>query len=254
MTFFGTGTSTGVPVIGCQCETCTSYDPRDKRLRTSALVEIEDGPTLLIDAGPDFRYQMLRSHTKRIDAILITHKHYDHMGGLDDVRGLNYTTRNEVSVFAQPNVAAALRRNLHYAFAASPYPGAPKISLNEIATETFEAAGVEVTTLPVIHGQMPITGFRIGPLAYVTDASQMPEETIERAKGVDTLVLNALGPLAHPSHFNLDQAIEVAQKIGARQTYFTHISHKMPPMAQMEGQLPEGMQLAYDELKIKVGD
>lgn len=150
LTFFGTGTSTGVPVIGCQCETCTSYDPRDKRLRTSALVEIEDGPTLLIDTGPDFRYQMLRSHTKKIDAILITHKHYDHVGGLDDVRGLNYTTRNDVSVFAQPNVAASIRRNLHYAFAASPYPGAPKISLNEIATETFEAAGVEVTTLPVI--------------------------------------------------------------------------------------------------------
>ncbi len=252
LTFLGTGTSTGVPVLGCHCATCSSNDPKDKRLRSSALINIENGPTILIDAGPDFRQQILRCGAETIDAILLTHEHYDHVGGLDDVRGLNYTTGHGVNLFAQPNVIEAVKRNLHYAFAATPYPGSPVIYLNEITTDKFTAAGIEITTLPVIHGRLPIIGFRIGPLAYITDASQVPEETIAKAQGVDTLVINALGPFTHPSHMSLSQAIDVATRIGANHTYLTHISHKMPPMADVEATLPPNMRLGYDGLKTHI--
>lgn len=253
VTFLGTGTSTGVPVLGCHCDTCTSADARDKRLRSSVLIEVEGGPTLLIDAGPDFRHQMLRSHTERLDAILLTHEHYDHVGGLDDVRGLNYSQKRDISVYAQPNVVGAVMHNLFYAFSPTPYPGAPRILLNEIADEAFTVGDVRIETLPVMHGSLPIIGFRIGPVAYITDASRVPDETIEKARGVDTLILNALGPFPHPSHLNLEQAIEVAGRIGARRTLFTHISHKMPRQSEMKGKLPEGMELAWDGLRIDVG-
>lgn len=253
LTFLGTGTSTGVPVLGCHCDTCSSANAKDKRLRSSVLMEVEDGPTLLIDAGPDFRYQMLRSQTEQLDAILLTHEHYDHVGGLDDVRGLNYSQKRDISVYAQPNVVKAVMHNLFYAFSATPYPGSPRILLNEIADDEFTVGGVRIETLPVMHGDLPIIGFRIGPLAYITDASQVPDETIEKASGVDTLVLNALGPLPHRSHLNLEQAIGVARRIGARRTLFTHISHKMPRYDDMRGALPEGMELAWDGLKVLVG-
>lgn len=252
LTFLGTGTSTGVPVIGCHCETCLSKDPRDKRLRSSVLVEIERGCRILIDAGPDFRYQMLRSHTEKLDAILLTHEHYDHVGGLDDVRGFNYSMRRDIQVFARPDVISAVKHNLFYAFSTNPYPGSPRIILNEIDEDEFCVSGVKVEVLHVMHGDLPIIGFRIGPLAYITDASLVPEETINRAKGVDTLVLNALGPLPHRSHLNLEQAVDVATRIGARQTYFTHMSHKMPPAAKMRGKLPAGMRLAQDGLSILI--
>lgn len=252
LTFMGTGTSTGVPVLGCHCRTCQSADPRDKRLRSSVLVEISGGPSILIDAGPDFRYQMLRSGTERLDAILLTHEHYDHVGGLDDVRGLNYSQRRDITVFAQPNVTEAVRHNLYYAFAPTPYPGSPRIILNEITDDDFVVAGTRVRALHVMHGGLAIIGFRIGPLAYITDASMVPEATIRAAKGVDTLVLNALGPLPHRSHMDLEQAIDVASLIGARRTYFTHISHKMPPAADMRGTLPATMRLAYDGLTVEV--
>lgn len=252
LTFMGTGTSTGVPVLGCHCATCASADPRDKRLRSSALVEISGGPRILIDAGPDFRYQMLRSGTERLDAILLTHEHYDHVGGLDDVRGLNYSQRRDIAVFARPDVAEAVRHNLYYAFAPTPYPGSPRIILNEITDDDFAVAGTRVRVLHVMHGELPIIGFRIGPLAYITDASHVPETTIRAAEGVDTLVLNALGPLPHHSHLNLEQAMDVASRIGARQTFFTHISHKMPPAAAMDDALPATMRLAYDGLIVGI--
>lgn len=252
LTFMGSGTSTGVPVLGCHCRTCQSADRRDKRLRSSALVEIFGGPSILIDAGPDFRWQMLRSGTERLDAILLTHEHYDHVGGLDDVRGLNYSQKRDIAVFAQPEVVKAVRHNLYYAFSPTPYPGSPRIILNEIADDDFIVAGVPVRALHVMHGDLPIIGFRIGPLAYITDASQVPEETIGAARGVDTLVLNALGPLPHRSHMDLEQAIEVASRIGARRTFFTHISHKMPPAADMDGVMPASMRLAYDGLSVDI--
>lgn len=252
LTFMGTGTSTGVPVLGCHCPTCSSADPRDKRLRSSALVEICGGPSILIDAGPDFRSQMLRSGTERLDAILLTHEHYDHVGGLDDVRGLNYSQRRDIAIFAQPNVAEAVRHNLYYAFAPTPYPGSPRIILNEITDDDFAVAGTRVRALHVMHGGLPIIGFRVGPLAYITDASLVPETTIRAAKGVDTLVLNALGPQPHRSHMDLEQAIDVASRIGARRTFFTHISHKMPAAAAMEDALPATMRLAYDGLTVEM--
>ena len=252
LTFLGTGTSTGVPVIGCHCETCESKDPRDHRLRSSVLVSVEDGPNILIDAGPDFRYQMLKSRTEALDAVLLTHEHYDHVGGLDDVRGLNYTTRRSVDIYAQPNVAEAVRRNLHYVFTQKPYPGAPRIDLHEIVGSKFPVHGIEVQTLPVMHGGLPIIGFRIGPLAYITDASVVPDATIRQARGVKVAVINALGPLPHPSHMNLSQAIEVAKQIGAQRTYFTHISHKMPPMNKMTALPLYNMQLAYDGLSVSI--
>lgn len=251
MTFLGTGTSTGVPVIGCQCPACTSQDPRDHRLRTSAMLKIDGATTLLIDAGPDFRQQMLRSGTNHIDAILLTHMHYDHVGGLDDVRGLNFTMRSGIDIYAQKATANAVRHNLFYVFSDHPYPGVPNITLNEITTETFHINKVAITPLPVMHDQLPIIGFRIGPVAYITDASLVPDSTIDLCEGVSLLAINALGLIPHHSHMNLEQAIEAAQKIGAKETYFTHIGHTMPLYSQIETHLPESMHLAFDGLCVE---
>ncbi len=254
MTFLGTGTSTGVPVIGCQCPACTSQDPRDHRLRSSALLKIDNGTTLLIDAGPDFRQQMLRSGTSHIDAILLTHMHYDHVGGLDDVRGLNFTMHSGIDIYAQKATADAVRHNLFYVFSDHPYPGVPNITLNEITTDTFRVRSTPITPLPVMHDQLPIIGFRIGPVAYITDASQVPEDTIELCKGANLLAINALGLSPHHSHMNLEQAVEVAKKVGAKETYFTHIGHTMPLYSQCDTLLPHSMHLAFDGLRVEVGE
>lgn len=254
ITFLGTGTSTGVPVIGCDCEVCQSRDPRDCRLRSSALIEASCGTTILIDAGPDFRQQILRQGTRRIDAILLTHEHYDHVGGLDDVRGLNYSTHAVADIYAQDRVLKAVRHNLYYAFSQTRYPGVPSISLHNISEQPFEVAGVMVWPLPVLHDKLPIIGFRVGRLAYVTDASLVPPETIALMSGADVLVLNALGPDPHHSHMNLEQAIGVARQVGARQTFFTHIGHKMGLYAERTPSLPPNMYLAYDGLTVSVAE
>ncbi len=251
MTFLGTGTSTGVPVIGCQCQACTSQDLHDRRLRSSALIRVDGDTTFLIDAGPDFRQQMLRSGTNHIDAILLTHMHYDHVGGLDDVRGLNFTMHSGIDIYAQKATANAVRHNLFYVFSDHPYPGVPNIALQEITTETFCVNQIEITPLPVMHDQLPIIGFRIGPVAYITDASLVPESTIELCRGVNILVVNALGLNTHHSHMNLEQAIEVAEKVGAQETYFTHIGHTMPLYSQCAPLLPKSMHLAYDGLRLE---
>lgn len=253
LTFFGTGTSTGVPVIGCQCETCLSTDPRDKRMRTSALIELDNPKaSILIDAGPDFRTQMLANGKTNIDAVLLTHIHYDHVGGLDDLRGVNYSMHRSIDVFAQQDVADGVMRNLHYAFSPHPYPGSPKMTMNVITHDTFTAAGHSVTPLPVLHGNLPILGFRLENLAYITDAKLIPDTTIKLAQGVDTLVINALQPREHPSHLNLEQAIDIARQIGARQTFFTHMSHEMGLHATRTRTLPNSMALAYDGLQVEI--
>lgn len=254
-TFFGTGTSTGVPVIGCACEVCTSPDPRDARLRASLLIEMgDDGPNILIDAGPDFRQQMLRNGTQKIDALLLTHLHYDHVGGLDDVRGVNHAVHHPVDVYGQEATINAIKRNLYYAFEHRPYPGSPRLKLHKIDKRRFTAAGTEITPLPVMHGGLQILGFRIGSLAYITDASIVPHSTIKLMEGIDTLILNALRPTHHHSHLSLDEAIEVAHRVGARQTFFTHMSHDIGLHAWRDATLPESMALAHDGLQVDVGD
>ena len=248
--FLGTGTSTGVPVIGCQCDVCRSADPHDKRLRASALLTLDNGRKLLIDCGPDFRQQILREGSPELEALLITHSHYDHVGGIDDLRPYCHGTRN-FPTYCKADVARDLRERNPWSFAEKLYPGVPTFEIHEVDPDKpFEIAGAEIVPLPVMHAKLPILGYRFGPLAYITDCKTMPEATFKRLEGVDTLVLNALRPEAHQSHLTLDEALEIAGRIGARRTYFTHMCHRIGLHAQR--QLPEGIELAYDGLEIEV--
>ena len=249
--FLGTGTSQGVPVIACSCAVCTSADPRDTRLRSSVLVRV-DGKTLLIDAGPDLRAQMLRSKLERLDAVLITHEHMDHVAGIDELRSFNFHQRQAMDIHAMPVTQEAIRRMYHYAFSEVRYPGTPVLDLHDIGDAPFMAGGVEVLPLPVMHMHMPVLGFRIGGLAYITDAKTIGPETMERIQGVDVLVLNALRRSAHSSHLNLEEALEVAARVGARATYFTHISHLLGLHAEVSTELPPQVHLAYDGLLVPV--
>ena len=248
--FLGTGTSTGVPMIGCHCPTCSSADLRDLRLRASALVTADNGARLLIDCGPDFRRQMLRAGSPALDALLVTHSHYDHVGGIDDLRPYCAGGRH-FPVYCKTDVAADLRERNPWSFARHLYPGVPTFAIHEIDPGSpFEVNGVTVTPLPVMHAALPILGFRIGQLGYVTDCKTMPESTVELLRGVDTLVLNALRPEPHMSHLSLGEAMELARAIGARRTFFTHMSHDMPPARCVE--LPEGFALAQDCTEIVI--
>lgn len=256
LTFLGTGTSTGVPQLRCGCEVCRSTDPRDSRLRTSALVET-GGKRILIDCGPDFREQMLRHGVRsvddRLDALLLTHQHYDHVGGIDDLRPYCYGIEPGFPIYCQGDVVRDLRARLPYCFSEHPYPGVPRIDLHEIkAGIPFQAAGVEVLPLGVNHYLLDILGFRIGALGYVTDAKKIPDATVEALKGVDTLVINALRHTEHISHLSLEEALEMVRRIGPRVAYLTHISHQLGLHAEVEPALPEGVRLAYDGLKIKI--
>ncbi len=246
--FLGTGTSQGVPVIGSDHPVCLSKDAKDKRLRTSVLVEV-DSKTFVIDTGPDFRQQMLRAGTERIDAILFTHEHKDHIAGFDDIRPF-YFKQGELNVYCNQGVDASIRQCFDYIFQDVRYPGVPEVNMNLIEDKSFDVEGVKVTPLPVLHYKLPIIGFRIGNFSYITDANFIPDETYDRLQGTEVLVLNALRITDHISHFNLQEAIEVAQKVGARQTYFTHISHLLGFHEEVEPDLPEGIQLAYDGLSI----
>lgn len=256
LTFLGTGTSTGVPQLRCGCEVCRSTDPRDCRLRTSALVET-GGKRILIDCGPDFREQMLRHGVRsvddRLDALLLTHQHYDHVGGIDDLRPYCYGIEPGFPIYCQGDVVRDLRARLPYCFSEHPYPGVPRIDLHEIkAGIPFQAAGVEVLPVGVNHYLLDILGFRIGALGYVTDAKKIPDATVEALKGVDTLVINALRHTEHISHLSLEEALEMVRRIGPRVAYLTHISHQLGLHAEVEPALPEGVRLAYDGLKIKI--
>ena len=252
ITFLGTGTSQGVPVIACDCAVCTSNSKHDKRLRVSVLIE-DQGKTIVIDAGPDFRYQMLRAGVKRLDAILFTHEHKDHVAGLDDVRAFNHKQQSEIDIYAHPRVQEALRKEFHYIFSGNNYPGIPRLRLNTIEeNQTFDVSGISVIPVSVMHFKLPVFGFRIGGFTYITDANSISEEEKLKIKGSELLVINALQKTKHISHFTLDEALELAAEIGAKKTYITHISHNMGTHREVSSELPEGVFLAYDELEISI--
>jgi phosphoribosyl 1,2-cyclic phosphate phosphodiesterase len=248
ITFLGTGTSQGVPVIACECETCLSDDHRDKRLRTSLLIE-KDDTTIVIDAGPDFRQQMLRENVRRLDAIVLTHEHKDHIAGMDDVRAFNYKSQDAIDIFAEERVQKAVKKEYSYVFAEYQYPGIPKMRLNQISDFSFAIKGIALTPLRVFHYRLPVYGFRIGNFAYITDANYVPEETKEKLFGIKYLVINALRKEKHISHFSLREAIDLVREISPRKTYITHISHQMGRYKDVTTVLPPEIMLAYDGLK-----
>lgn len=250
VTLLGTGTSAGIPVLTCTCAVCRSSDPRDKRLRCSVLIEWPDA-VVVIDAGPDFRQQMLRANPRTLDAVIFTHEHKDHVAGLDDIRPFNFLQGKRIRVYATENVEKALRREYHYIFSDEKYPGVPEIELQRINTEPFTVCGHKVTPIQAYHHLLPVLGFRLGPFAYITDANRIDEDELDKLKGLDVLVLNALRREPHLSHFSLNEAIELAHRIGAARTFFTHISHQMGLHAEVEKELPDSMFLAYDGLTLK---
>ena len=288
--FLGTGTSSGVPQMGCACAVCTSSDPRDRRSRCSALLETDDHRLLLIDCGPDFRSQMLRFiaehphrpdstlpyHERRVaemsdeqaraaglheaprtpyavpalEAVLLTHEHFDHVAGLDDLRPLSHFS--PIDVWAEPNVAAPILRHMGYCFGKDHYPGSPQLTMHEFSIDqSFTAAGATVTPIRVMHGRLPIAGFRIGDLAYMTDLSALPDSEWPKLQGVRTLVVSALRPEPHNTHQTLEQAIAMARRVGAARTYFIHMCHQAGRQCEADAQLPEGMAYAYDGLEIE---
>ena len=250
ITFLGTGTSTGVPQIKCNCEVCRSSDPRDHRLRSSVLVETPHA-NLLIDCGPDFREQILSAGSPDLDALLVTHSHYDHVGGIDDLRPYCYTL-NGFPIYSKHDVVEDLRTRMPYCFLDNPYPGIPTFKINEIDPATpFHINGLEVTPLPVLHLRLPILGYRIGDnMAYVTDCKLMPASTIALIHGIDTLVINSLRIKDHPSHMNLEQTLELIERIAPRRAYLTHLSHDMGLHAAVDPVLPQGVSIAYDGLTL----
>jgi phosphoribosyl 1,2-cyclic phosphate phosphodiesterase len=251
LTFLGTGTSVGVPVLACDCPVCRSTDPRDKRTRTSALLEIND-KTLVIDCGPDFRNQMLANQVMNLDAILITHGHRDHIAGLDDIRGYNYILHKPINIFASEAVFQALNVEFPYIFKDTKYLGAPQINQHFIDNKAFTVFGIPVMPVKVMHHKMEVFGFRIYNLTYITDASFIATEELAKIKGTDTLVLNALRKSHHISHFSLNQALEIIEQIQPRQAFLVHMSHAMGKHAEVQKELPENVFLAYDNLSIEI--
>lgn len=251
ITFLGSGTSSGVPMIACDCEVCTSTDKKDKRLRSSILVQ-SPNTTLVVDTGPDFRYQMLREKVKHLDAVLFTHPHKDHLAGLDDIRAFNFFSRKPMQIYADSLTEEAVRRDFYYAFSDTKYPGTPELNMNTFNFEPFIIGDIPVIPVPVWHLKMPVMGFRFGKFTYITDANRIDDESKEKIKGSEILVLNALRKKKHISHFTLEEAIAMAQELKVPNTYFTHISHQLGLHAAIEAELPEGIHLSYDQLILEL--
>ena len=249
ITFLGTGTSQGVPVIACECEVCRSMDYRDKRLRTSVHIEV-DNKSFIIDTGPDFRQQVLRERISHLDAVIFTHEHKDHTAGLDDVRAFNFKQKKDMPIYARRNVLNQLRQEFSYAFGEVKYPGVPQIEAFELNGDPFTVENVDFTPVEVMHYKLPVFGYRIGDFTYITDANYIDDTGKQKIKGSKILVLNALQKTTHISHYNLQEALALALEIKAEKTYFTHISHKMGTHKSVEAELPPGVFLAYDGLKL----
>lgn len=251
VTFLGTGTSQGVPLIACKCHVCISGDSLDKRLRSSVMVE-QDGVRVVIDTGPDFRQQMLREEVERLDAVVFTHEHKDHIAGLDDIRAFNFSQNSAMDVYGTERVHKALKREFAYIFDDNPYPGIPKINIHQIDHRPFRVNGMEIIPIEVFHYKLPVLGFRIGDFTYITDANRIEDTEKEKISGSRVLVLNALRREAHISHFTLDEAIALSKELGVEKTYLTHISHQLGRHQETEQELPGNIRLAYDGLMITV--
>jgi len=251
ITFLGTGTSSGVPMVACTCSVCTSADSKDKRLRPSILVQSAQ-TTLVVDTTPDFRYQMLRAGVHKLDAVLFTHPHKDHLAGLDDVRAFNFFYQPVMQIYANSLTQQAIKREFSYAFADQKYPGVPELNLNLLTQEPLVIGDIPVLPVQVWHHQMPVLAFRFGAMTYITDANRIDPEEKEKIKGSKIIVVNALRKQHHISHFTLGEAMELVQELQVPKAYFTHISHQLGKHEEIEAELPVGMHLAYDGLQLEV--
>ncbi|WKV11026.1 MBL fold metallo-hydrolase [Marivirga harenae] len=251
VTFLGTGTSQGVPVIACDCEVCQSLDYRDKRLRTSIHIEIEN-KSFVFDTGPDFRTQMLRERINHLDAVVYTHEHKDHTAGLDDVRSYNFKQKMDMPVYGRKQVLEQIQREFSYIFAKNKYPGIPKVQLCEIENKPFQIEGIDIVPINVMHHQLPVFGYRIKDFTYITDVNHIPDEEKHKIKGSKVVVLSALQKKTHLSHFNLEQAVAMVEELEIPQAYFIHMGHRIGLHKNVEEELPEGMKLAYDGLQIEL--
>ncbi|HXH19810.1 MAG TPA: MBL fold metallo-hydrolase [Chitinophagales bacterium] len=249
--FLGTGTSGGVPMVGCESPVCLSENPKDKRLRSSVLIRTQ-GKTLAIDCSPDFRQQMLRENVKRLDAILFTHAHKDHTAGLDDVRGFNYVMKKAIPLYMNQETFDSIRKHYDYIFNGNDYPGIPQVDIKIIDNAPFMAEGIPVTPIEVMHYRLKVFAYRIEDFTYITDANFISKQEMEKIKGSRVVVINALRKEPHVSHYNLKQAIEVIQELKPQQAYLTHISHQLGFHDEVNKELPNGIELAYDGLKFNV--
>ena len=251
ITFLGTGTSQGVPIIGCDCKVCKSTDYKDNRLRTSVLIEI-DKKNIVIDTGPDFRQQMLRENVQDLDAVLFTHEHKDHLAGLDDVRPFNFKHNKNIPVYATTRVQSALKREFSYIFSENKYPGTPEITLHTIDNKPFMVEKTKIIPIEVSHYEFPVTGFRINNLTYITDAKEISKAEQEKIKGSEIIIINALRKEIHYSHFNLEEALALVKKWKPKKAYFTHISHLMGLHGVVSKELPPNVEIAYDGLCVEL--
>lgn len=250
-TLLGTGTSQGVPIIGCHCAVCNSTDPKDKRLRTSLLIQSAQ-TKVCVDIGPDFRYQMLREGVEALDGIVITHEHNDHIAGLDEVRALNFIQKKSMPIYCTEMVEQALRKKFYYIFENSGYPGVPRIEFIRIGEQEFNIGDIRIIPIQLMHADMPVLGFRIGDFGYITDCNFIAEGEKQKLKGVKYLVFDALRREKHHSHFSLPEAVEFAKELAPAKTWFTHVSHQMGLAAEVNAELPENMRLGYDGLVVEV--
>ncbi|MAW65843.1 MAG: MBL fold metallo-hydrolase [Flavobacteriales bacterium] len=252
VTFLGTGTSQGVPVIGCDCMVCYSANPRDNRLRSSILIETQN-KVFCVDTGPDFRQQMLREKVQRLDAVLYTHEHKDHTAGMDDVRAFNFKLNRPIDLYVDENVDNCLRREFSYAFSENPYPGVPRLQMYKITNEPFSVQGVDFIPIQLMHHKLPVFGFRIGDFAYCTDVNYIAPEEKQKLKGLEVLILTALRKEKHISHFSLSEALELIDELKPKKAYLTHISHYLGMHSEVSKELPKNVALGYDGLSFSVG-